>query len=108
MVWKLGELQSVYNELQFYVKTTSPGKTLLKFCSLFVLHHYTKKSSQHKQKKIRTKALCMFPDHTVPLFTINLIKSSLNYVLIALSRSVAQPLILRFLFAARKRFIMLI
>ena len=50
----------------------------------------------------------MFPDHTVSLFTVNLIKSSLNYVLIALSRSVAQPLILRLLFAARKRFIMLI
>ena len=32
MVWKLGELQSVYNELQFNVETASPCTNLLKFC----------------------------------------------------------------------------
>ena len=33
MVWKLGELQSVYNdELQFNVDTASPCTNLLKFC----------------------------------------------------------------------------
>ena len=32
MVWKLGELQSVYNELQFNVGTASPCTNLLKFC----------------------------------------------------------------------------
>ena len=32
MVWKLGELQSVYNELQFNVETASPRTNLLKFC----------------------------------------------------------------------------
>ena len=32
MVWKLGELQSVYNELQFNVGTASSCTNLLKFC----------------------------------------------------------------------------
>ena len=32
MVGKLGELQSVYNELQFNVETASPCTNLLKFC----------------------------------------------------------------------------
>ena len=32
MVWKLGEIQSVYNELQFNVETASPSTNLLKFC----------------------------------------------------------------------------
>ena len=32
MVWKLGELQSVYNELRFNVETASPCTNLLKFC----------------------------------------------------------------------------
>ena len=32
MVWKLGELQSVYNELQFNVETASPCTNILKFC----------------------------------------------------------------------------
>ena len=31
MVWKLGELQSVYNELQFDVEIASPCTNLLKF-----------------------------------------------------------------------------
>ena len=34
MVWKLGELQSVYNELSFYVELASPCTNLLKFCLL--------------------------------------------------------------------------
>ena len=34
MVWKLGELQSVYNELGFYVESASPCTNLLKFCLL--------------------------------------------------------------------------
>ena len=32
MVWKPGELQSVYNELSFYVELASPCTNLLKFC----------------------------------------------------------------------------
>ena len=31
MVWKPGELQSVYNELSFYVELASPCTNLLKF-----------------------------------------------------------------------------
>ena len=34
MVWKPGELQSVYNELSFYVELASPRTNLLKFCLL--------------------------------------------------------------------------
>ena len=34
MVWKPGELQSVYNELSFYVELASPCRNLLKFCLL--------------------------------------------------------------------------
>ena len=34
MVWKLGELQSVYNEIRFYVESASPCTNLLKFCLL--------------------------------------------------------------------------
>ena len=34
MVWKLGEVQSVYDELRFSVKTDSPCRNLLKFCIL--------------------------------------------------------------------------
>ena len=32
MVWKLEELQSVYNELQLNAETASPCTNLLKFC----------------------------------------------------------------------------
>ena len=85
MVWKLGEHQSVYNELQFNVETASPCTNLLKFCGLIFqqygrviqqcdaigrLLHYTKNSlsspctSQHKRKqKDKTKTLVKFPDH---------------------------------------------
>ena len=34
MVWKPGELQSVYNELSFYFELASPCTNLLKFCLL--------------------------------------------------------------------------
>ena len=34
MVWKPGGLQSVYNELSFYVELGSSCTNLLKFCSL--------------------------------------------------------------------------
>ena len=90
MVWKLGELQSVYNELQFNVETASPRTNLLKFCWLVFqqygwviqqcdaigrLLHYTKNSlsspctSQHKhEQKDKTKTLVKFPDHA--LFTL--------------------------------------
>ena len=34
MVWKLGELQSVYDELRFYVELASPCTNILKFCLL--------------------------------------------------------------------------
>ena len=34
VVWKPGELQSVYNELSFYVELASPCTNLLKFCLL--------------------------------------------------------------------------
>ena len=34
MVWKPGELESVYNELRFYVELASPCTNLLKFCLL--------------------------------------------------------------------------
>ena len=34
MVWKPGELQSVYNELSFCVELASPCTNLLKFCLL--------------------------------------------------------------------------
>ena len=34
MVWKPGELQSVYNELSFHVELASPCTNLLKFCLL--------------------------------------------------------------------------
>ena len=37
MVWKPGELQSVYNELLFYVELASPCTNLLKFC-LLIFH----------------------------------------------------------------------
>ena len=37
MVWKPGELQSVYNELRFYVELASPCTNLLKFCLLIRL-----------------------------------------------------------------------
>ena len=85
MVWKLGELQSVYNELHFNVETASPCTNLLKFCWLIFrqygwviqqcdairrLLHYTKNSlsstctSQHKhEQKDKTKTLFKFPDH---------------------------------------------
>ena len=85
MVWKLGKLQSAYNELQFNVETASPCTNLLKFCWLIFqqhgwviqqcdaigrLLHYTKNSlsspctSQHKhEQKDKTKTLVKFPDH---------------------------------------------
>ena len=85
MVWKLGKLQSAYNELQFNVETASPCTNLLKFCWLIFqqhgweiqqcdtigrLLHYTKNSlsspctGQHKhEQKDKTKTLVKFPDH---------------------------------------------
>ena len=40
IVWKLSELQSVYNELRFYVELASPRTNLLKFC-LLIFQLYT-------------------------------------------------------------------
>jgi hypothetical protein len=54
MVWKLGELQSVHNELRFYVETLhATGQCQQAKCA---------KRIKHEQKD-RTKAFGMFPDH---------------------------------------------
>ena len=86
MVWKLGELQSVYDELQFNVETASPyvhksfeivlinistvrlsNSAVRRYCTTA---HYTKNSlsspctSQHKhEQKDKTKTLVKFPHH---------------------------------------------
>ena len=83
MVWKLGELQSVYNELQFNVETASPCTNLLKFCWLIFQQYVPLSNSamrrywtiaslyqkfivftvhKHEQKD-KTKTLVKFPDH---------------------------------------------
>ena len=84
MVWKLGELQSVYNELRFNVETASPCTNLLKLCWLTFHQHgwvirrcdaigrllHTKYSlsspctSQHKhEQKDKTNTFVKYPDH---------------------------------------------
>ena len=85
IVWKMGKLQSAYNELRFNVETASPCTNLLKFCWLIFqkcgwviqqcdatgrLRHYTKNSSsspcksQHKhEQKDKTKTLVKFSDY---------------------------------------------
>ena len=85
MVWRLGEFQSVYNELWFNVETASPCTNLLKFSRLIFqqygwvirwcdaigrLLHYAKNSlsspctNSHKHEQTdKTKTLVKYPDH---------------------------------------------
>ena len=81
MVWKFGELQSVYMELRFYVKTNVPGTNLLKFESLMFQQYFrvflsgvlTIDASPYQkfivfiirkqEQKDRKKTLANFPDY---------------------------------------------